>query len=156
MIKNLDNSLRIMRLRKLFPESRFIVIQRDPLFTTQSILLSRIHINRDPQKWWSVKVPGFEKMDKKEAIDQVVWQVEQINRIIDRDLSDIPEQVFKLQYEEFCRSPVTVLDKIAVKFNLATHEKVFENFPKLSVSEKIKLPENDWRQLEAAVKKTFG
>jgi hypothetical protein len=73
--KNLMNSLRLPHIMSVFPEERFIHIQRDPIFNAQSLLLSRRKAFGSEQHWWSVKPEGYEKTINLSPKYQVVWQI---------------------------------------------------------------------------------
>lgn len=100
VIKNLYFSTRIRLIRSLFPDAKFIVIRRDPLYTAQSIYNSRINNCRNPvDEWWSVRVPGYETMLGRPLEEQVARQVYELEMILRRDLAGVKrENLMEVDY----------------------------------------------------------
>jgi hypothetical protein len=139
VIKNLYFSNRIRLVHSLFPDARFIWVQRDPLYVAQSIYISRLENTKDPvREWWSVKFPGYESVLGKQLEVQVARQVIEIQNIIEKDLSLIdPRKVLKLNYEqmdrEFLEGPLrefmetgyrTGIDPAALPFRAGNKQKL--------------------------------
>lgn len=100
VIKNLFFSTRIRLIRSLFPEAKFLVIHREPVYIAQSIYLSRIRNCRNPEReWWSVRFPGYESVLGRPLEEQVARQVYELDKILRRDLAGVdPENVMEVEY----------------------------------------------------------
>ena len=113
LFKNLTNSMRIRVLASLFPEARFVVVERDLLWTAQSILLARIQVHGNPTRWWSVRVPGWQRLQALPPEEQVTSQVVEIDRIIDADARLVgAERFLRVRYEDFCGDPAAAIEAI--------------------------------------------
>jgi len=101
LIKNLYFSTRIKLLRALFPEAKYILVQREPLYIAQSIYLSRLKNCKSPEsEWWSVKFPGYEAYLGKPLEEQVARQIYELDNLIKNDLTGVAEEkIFKINYE---------------------------------------------------------
>lgn len=102
LIKNLYMVHRMKVLKEVFPDARYIYIQRDPLYIAQSIYQARLKNLKDPKtEWWSVPVPGYESLLKLPVEEQIAHQVNSLQRIIREELSDIdPAKILEVKYEE--------------------------------------------------------
>lgn len=100
VIKNLYFSTRIRLIRSLFPEAKFLLIHREPVYIAQSIYLSRIRNCRNPKReWWSVRFPGYESVLGRPLEEQVARQVYELDKILRRDLAGVdPENVMEVEY----------------------------------------------------------
>lgn len=104
--KNVKHILRIAALKKIFPHSKFLIIDRDLEDVAVSILRGRYHNLPDPTKWWSVRPPNYGKLKKLPVIEQVFKQCVSLRQQLDHDLSRLePECVMRIQYNDFCRNP---------------------------------------------------
>lgn len=101
LIKNLYFSTRIKLIHALFPEAKFILVRRDPLYIAQSIYLSRLKNCKEPEsEWWSVKFPGYEGYLGKPLEEQVARQVYELDKILKTDLAKVnKENLIELEYE---------------------------------------------------------
>lgn len=98
-------------LARLFPDARFIHMHRNSVKNCQSILVGR-NRQKDPTRWWSVKIPNYHKLLNKPIVQQICEQYYSIDRILSYDLNQYADRVFDVQYELFCQDPNTVFDKL--------------------------------------------
>ncbi|MEN8202215.1 MAG: sulfotransferase [Bacteroidota bacterium] len=112
LIKNLYFSTRISLIRSLFPEAKFILVRRDPVYIAQSIYLSRLKNCKEPEsEWWSVRFPGYEGFLGKPLEEQVARQVYELDTLLKKDLVGVEkESLFEIAYEsldnELIRGPL--------------------------------------------------
>ena len=118
LIKNLNNSLRLNNILRIFPEARFIHLKRNPEDNARSLIQARRAINKDPGKWWSVAPEGFENLLKRSPEDQVNWQIHQINDILNTKLDHRLNKCITVGYEQLCAHPKDTLMAIAHRFRL--------------------------------------
>ncbi len=117
--KNLYNSLRIKEILTVFPNARFLVINRDLIYNAQNLLLCRQKINGNITEWFSVRPPSDFDVDSLNPYQQVLWQVIKINEAVREGLEGVEsERVSYVDYEKFCQSPKMVLDDIGKKLHL--------------------------------------
>jgi len=154
LVKNMLNAYRIEKLKMLFPSSKFIFIRRDPLYTCQSILLSRKQLHNTYNKWWSITPPGYTEVLSETPFVQVAWQVSSIEMAIKDSMRGDPS-VIPVQYEEFCDSPQQELDKLGDNLKLKSKQAALNN--NVIAKKNIKILNNkEWRELKSAVEMFYS
>lgn len=148
LIKNLSFSLRLQALREILPEAKYIVIRRDPLYTSQSILLAMRKVHYPEHQIWGILPRDFHLLEKLEQHEMVVRQVHQIESQICQDLKGIPEQnILYIDYEHLEDNLQTILREIStlIRAESATRtDPVLENsHPHIKVTNRILLPEEE-------------
>ena len=140
LIKNIFNSNRLGNIRKIFPESRFIFIKRDPLFAAQSILIARKKIMGSYEQWWSIRPDGYRRVIGRSPFYQVLWQIQSIE---DKILNDLKGEMITVCYEDFCQSPDLVLKTIEDEIGLQRRR---DCLPLRSVknSNRVSLEQEEW------------
>jgi len=144
--KNLLNSLRLEQIKSIFPESRYIFIKRDPLYNAQSLLLSRKNISGTIDKWWSVQPNGYKELIKSDPINQVIWQVLEIERIITDFIKKHPQDTIIISYEDLCKNVKENVEKVSDRFNVESRKDV--TFDHIDNMNTIKLSPDDWLKLK--------
>lgn len=113
LFKNLNCGMRIAFLTKMFPQSKFIFIKRNPVYTTMSILEARKKNNIKNNEWWSVRPKDYESCIYDNPIKQSAAQVFHIEKQIEEDLEkySLPENHITIQYEDLINA-FEVLNKV--------------------------------------------
>ena len=113
LIKNTRNCVRIKALSDSFPNSIFIHIDRDNMEIAKSLYKGRIDLYNDvnknftvvPKEWNSIKDLSIEK--------QISHQVYYLKKNIEEAFEQIEgNRVFKIEYEEFCQNPNSIVQRI--------------------------------------------
>lgn len=113
VFKNTYNSMRIGALAEAFPEAVFLQMKRDPVDIAQSILTSRIHVNDDKSRWWSLPPKEIDEIKDKPYPEQIAKQVFYVYRQIEADRSRLGDRRFMdVEYKELCRAPAAVVEAI--------------------------------------------
>ncbi|HEX9626848.1 MAG TPA: sulfotransferase [Acidiferrobacterales bacterium] len=113
VFKSVYLSMAIGVLAAIFPDARFVFVRRDPFFTSQSILVGRLK-RRDPDAWWSVKIPGYRDLAGQPLWYQATEQVCATERIVERDLARHADgRHFVINYEELCARPRDIVERLA-------------------------------------------
>ena len=105
---------------KAFPDSLFIIVERDEIENGHSILEGRFKSFGNYDCWWSVEPPNIENLKRFPAHQQVIDQIRAIYRLIDLDLGLMgvdDEQVLHLSYESFCLNPGQAIESLALFFS---------------------------------------
>ena len=107
--KNLNCGLRLRALSEVFPQILVIHIGRDALDTAYSIYQGRQKYNGQVKEWFSLKPKGYEDWLSLPAEDQIVNQIEAINRTVIADAQDLPgiDRIF-VSYEDILKDPMNV------------------------------------------------
>lgn len=143
--KNLVNSLRLPEIYAIFPEARFIHISRNPLFTAQSIILTRRSKLGDDRAWLGPEPPDCEDVKARSPVYQALWQVKRIEQTISGFFCRYSPCHIEIAYEELCQQPSEKLTWIANRFDLEV--KADLRIAPLSIRETIELPEPEWDEL---------
>lgn len=99
-------------LAKLFPYACFILVTRDPVMVCQSMLRGRLS-RRNPEHWWSVKIPGYKKLLNLPLWQQVTEQVFYIESALRKDLNEYAQERFReVNYETLCSQPKHVISDL--------------------------------------------
>jgi hypothetical protein len=116
--KNNRNTLCLTLLARALPETRFIVVRRDPFFVAQSLILARARIQGSKTYGWGLASRDTQALDEPLAyVDDVCTQVLAIERQLDQQLERIPpERVWQLSYEELCEHPGAQLLELQTRF----------------------------------------
>ena len=151
IFKNLYNSMRILPIRKAFPESLFIVCYRNTVDIAQSILQCREKNLGSRSSWWSVPPREYNEIKNKPPLQQEAEQAHYIYRQIEKDLSvgDM-EYVFNLNYKDLCNRPNQTMRGIKQwiekqNFRLERQFDLPNTFPIIAGR---KISEDDYKKLE--------
>lgn len=135
IFKNTYNSMRIAPIMEAFPEAVFLVSQRDPLDTAQSILEGRLKGNGNKNDWWSVPPREVNEIKKHPYWEQVVEQVYYIYKQIEEDSQRYGEDRFLyVSYRGLCEDTRETLENVQKFFNkhgvnALIKDEVPESFP---------------------------
>jgi len=147
VIKNLSFSLRLQALREILPEAKYVVIRRDPLYTSQSILLAMRKVHHPEHQVWGILPRDFQRLEKLEPHEMVVRQVHEIERQISQDLKEIPEQHILYADYEHLEHHQDILKKVSTliqwKSTRGTDPDSPDSGPHIQVKNRILLPEKE-------------
>lgn len=108
LFKNLYASLRLRYITEVFPNAHFIHITRNERDQAISILRAREMIYGSYSRWWSMKPPGWQSVEKSDPVSQVLFQIRKTNETVVADLAKFgvsTSKVSRLRYEELCSHP---------------------------------------------------
>lgn len=132
LFKNLNCALRLEPLAKALPESLFIVIHRELLDNSHSLLEGRKKLYGNYTTWWSMEPPAIDKLKTLPPHQQVMEQIRHIYTLIERDRKIIGSNRFiDLQYEEFCRDTYCTINRLDIFFR--SHGVNLKKLPQLSI-----------------------
>ena len=129
VIGNNNAGLRIGLLKEIFPDAKYIVINRDPFFVAQSLLLARKKIHGDIINWWGMMPKNYNKLLKKSPTVQVVSQYYFINKQIYQDLESYvnKDSWIEVKYSQLSDKKEITIDKIKKFLKFDKERKFFEN-----------------------------
>lgn len=156
--KNLDLSKKIDTLIDIFPDAVFLYMKREPLYTAQSLLLSRYNKYGRSDKWFGIEPPDIENIRYHPPHEQVTLQVKSIEECIAKAINENDlTSVVKVNYEELCRETKDQLSLIQQFYKESGIEvnRVTENIPELKSSNEKKISDKDWKKLKKYVQKHF-
>ena len=160
IFKNLYASSRISVLSKIFPESLYIIFNRNELDTAHSILEGRMKTFGNYENWWSLEPANIDKLKKLPVHEQVVEQIRSIYKMIDKDLSKMrvpKKQILRLNYENFCKDVKASTDTISNFFNVnACSIKLIKKPPfQFKMNNEIRINKSLYKKLENYINESF-
>lgn len=116
--KNLFNSMRLGEILKCFPEAFLVWMRRDRDEVLRSIIKMREELCGDVNKWVSVRIPDWEEVQKLPPKDQVVRQIETIEKYIEEIFkSRSEENSVQVNFAELCQQPDNVIDFVMTRYS---------------------------------------
>ncbi len=113
MNKNVKHLLRLNVLATIFPNSNFVIIQRDLSEVAISVLIGRRKLSADGSRWFSIVPRCYEKIRNLPIIEQIPRQLIDIQEKMEEDLGKIdPARILHVPYSEFCRAPEALIGEI--------------------------------------------
>lgn len=151
--KNTWNSVRIPTLDEALPGSVFIVVERDPLYTAQSMLRGRRERFGEAPGPWSIVPREMAAMADLPPVEYVANQIVYTHRAIERARAQLGgERFFTVRYEEFCADPAGALKGLDAFCEARGIELTRTEAPEprpLRASGKLKLPAEEVSRLRA-------
>jgi len=115
--KNVKHMLRIDAISKIFPNSYFLVVERDLKDVALSVLRGRYKNLPDPKEWWSVKPPNYQGLKDLPLAEQAAQQLSALREKMESDFSHIPSsKVARVGYKQFCQEPETLIRTLQAVF----------------------------------------
>jgi len=125
----LGHLLKIEELKRDFPNALFIMLKRDEVENSLSLLRCRQKLD-NPKSWFSVKPTDCQNLGEQNEYKQIVKQVKSLTRKLETVALD--ENTFTVDFEEICNDPNLVMDN----FKLFAKKKGYD------LSSKYRLPES--------------
>jgi hypothetical protein len=106
-------SLHMDILAQVLPTTVFVVCRRDPVYTAQSLLLSRLKAHGRKEAWFSIKPKEYAQLQKRPYAEQIAGQIYYTEKRIQESLSKIPSwRYVTIAYEKLCSAPMDELKRI--------------------------------------------
>jgi len=158
LFKNMRLSLKIEPLAKMFPKAVFIHIRRDPVFVAQSIILTRRNLFQSDHEWWSYSLPQKKELLKLQPFEQVAYQIKTIWDTIQTAQANLTASKFiEISYDDLCQNTgntLKLIEIVLLKNDIILRKRGPMNF-NIRQSEKIQIPENEWKRLQAIISEVF-
>lgn len=95
------------------PQSKFLFLDRDPVFVMQSLLEARRRFFGDDEHWYSIRPPQYRELLNVSVYEQIGAQVALVRDRVAQQLADLPEERWsRVTYEDFCADSSAVADQI--------------------------------------------
>lgn len=140
-------------LTEVHPHSLFVNITRNPYDVARSVLHVRKALYGDYSAWFSMK-PAAWPFEADNAGEEVGLQVRHVLREIEAGLGALGVCSLSLEYEQLCRNPLHVVERIASALERWGYSpKILRSdFPKLSMRAPLPL----CADIEKGIKKGLG
>lgn len=129
VVKRTPNSLRILFLKEIFPNAKFVHIIRDGRDIACSLM------NAPSGMFWSyIKPPGWKEAKKKyKGVYRCAWQCKATLDVITEDSKKIPSEDFiEIHYEDLIQNPEKIMRDVFCQLGI-----LFEN-PQKVICKKVK------------------
>ena len=119
-LKSMILNYNIPFLDAIFEKAVFIQIKRDPIANIASILEARKRELGSEKEWYSFKIPEYTQLKELDPITQSAGQLHYINAAVTKGMATVDEtRKLVVQYEDFCKNPMTVFSDLISKLNIA-------------------------------------
>lgn len=111
--KNVKHLQRINAIAEIFPNSIFLVVERQLQDVALSVLRARRGSPCDSSQWFSVRPINYDAIKNLSIPEQVANQCKSVTEKMEQDLSLLPnERVIRIKYEDFCREPEALIKNV--------------------------------------------
>lgn len=118
-LKSMILNYNIGFLDAIFAKALFIQLKRDPVANVASILEARKRLLGGENGWHSFKIREYPQLRDLDPITQAAGQLHYINKAVTEGMATInASRKLVVGYEEFCRNPDTVLDRLVEKLEI--------------------------------------
>lgn len=132
---------RLEYLNSLFPDARFVWIQRDPLPNIRSLLRVNFYQDRKHELWWkgdgvySEAELAFAEQHAGEPALIAALQYFKIHKVLqqERNKLQITERLKIVHYEDFISSPKEIVKDTLSYLQLSEHPNIFQHLNKLNI-----------------------
>jgi hypothetical protein len=112
--KHSEHVLRVDALARVFPDSVFVVVERDLREVALAVYRARRTLIESPASWLSMHAENPRDVETKPVEEQVVAQLTSIQRRLAKDLVSLaPQRVLCIDYDGFCREPDVLAAELA-------------------------------------------
>ena len=137
--KNVKHMLRIDALSKIFPNSYFLIVERNWNDVALSNIRARYKPLSNPKEWWSVKPQNYSHLKNLPITHQVFNQLITLKKKLERDLAELPlHRIIRVKYEEFCKQPESLINALGPCFISSG----YRNQKRLFFDQSINQPQN--------------
>lgn len=113
IFKNLQVSQYITEVREVLPRAKFVLIQRDPLLTAQSIIIAQRIEGRPLDEFWYLRPRRFPSNSCLNPLEQAVVQVNALEKEIAEQLGVLPASNFRIvSYKQLCCSTEEIVHEL--------------------------------------------
>jgi len=154
VFNNNNIALRIRLIKKIFPDAKFIIADREPIFVAQSLLKARKTFYNDLNIWWSIMPKNYIELLEEPYFKQVVLQHYNINKQMYKDLTELINDTnyLTINYKDFCANKNKVFKEIDNLINYKTTRLSFTNNEVIE-SRKLNLEESLIKKIEIEIER---
>lgn len=161
VFKNQTNSQRVRSLARLFPDSIFIHVTRNPLPSARSIIRQRRKFLGSPGKWYSIKPENYDQIKNLDYVEQVVRQIHGVDNMIKRAFNELDgNRVITVRYEYLGKSWPDVIHQVINKLSRFSpvKKRLGACLPEIKIRDAGLGSEDDveTRAIEERIKQVYG
>ena len=118
-LKSMILNYNIPFLEAIFAKALFVQIKRDPVANVASILEARKRRLGSEDEWHSFKIREYPQLKDLDPITQSAGQLHYINKAVTQGMAAVnASRKLVVGYEDFCKSPRTVFDRLVEKLGI--------------------------------------
>jgi hypothetical protein len=156
LFKQLSIGQKLPVINRYFPKAKYIIIERDMLYTAQSIHQAMSKTNTPPNTMWGGQFDGFEQYLYLPKNEMVANQVMGFHGGIEKGLAEIDNvQVLRINYQQMCLNLPSVLSAIADFTGMPLIEEVNNELP-IRYSEKVSINPQDFEQIKLELQRIIN
>lgn len=154
ILKNLRIILHGELLKELFPNAKLIYLQRDPVYTSQSIFKAISDgKGKIMEDWLFFHPKGYEEIINLPEHKKVVKYIYLMSKQIENSLKLFPKNnIYKIRYKDIGNDLTEILDTIG-KFGGKLNRRERGKLPEIKIRNKRKISSKDLKLLEEEVNK---
>jgi len=155
------NSVRIVELANSFPDSLFLVVERNPVDIAQSILKARNAICRNPFLSFVTWPPQYESKVQDDYINNIVTHIKLVNAGMADGLNIIGQNRYTIiTYKELCKHPKKIIKLVSrfyfTKTNVVLHKKSMKHVPDyFNYSSGVNVDSAEYNKIKSVLYKTW-
>lgn len=147
--KNNRNVDGIASLAQFLPNAFFVVVERDPAMTIQSLLQARRFVQGSDSTGWGLFSNRFDT--DSDPIRSVCKQVAFGIHRLEEQLSHVSQdRIVRFSYEDFCGAPTSALESVLelVSGVRMRPRQDLGAMPPLQANSKVSLPQEQWKKIQ--------
>ena len=157
--KNNRNTGCIDLLASVFDHVFFIIVQRDPVYVAQSLLIAREKIQGSQEVGWGLgsnnSQSGSHSLSPLEDVCQQVGKIYQDLAEQKKNLST--ESYLDVPYEDFCQQPDLYIQQIyQTIWNKELDSAAIDRIQPFTNSNQVRLPQEEFNQLQILIQERFS
>lgn len=152
LFKNLNAGQRLRLLHQCFPYAKFIVVNREPLYTAQSILLAKRKLGLADSEFWSIMPRNVDKLRPLSAYEQITKQIYFLKRQIYNDQKLFSDNSFlEVEYSDLENEFGVIQSRCRSFIGADARSKYVA--PDINIVEKRKLDDQEISNFETEIEK---
>jgi len=152
LFKNLNAGQRLRLLHQCFPEAKFVVVNREPLYAAQSILLAKRRLGLIDNEFWSIMPGNVDQLKTLSGYEQITKQIYFLQGQIFKDRRLFNDKNFLTVEYSNLNSELNVILEQCRTFIGASERSGFVE-PDISVVEQCKLDDKEISRFETEIEK---
>jgi LPS sulfotransferase NodH len=130
-------------MNRIFPNSFFLITQRDILSNAVSILRARRQYYGDERQWFSTKPSRYHELKNLPVEEQILGQIYNIYSDIETQCLGFSDKIISLKYEEVCSAPIDAVSQVCTAMGLQIDRESLGNRIPASLEIRMADPESD-------------
>lgn len=111
VFKDVYLALSLRELKRVFPDARFVVVERDFEAICASVYRGRTEASQ--QDWWSVRPPFFSEYIDSDPVEQTAFLCCRASQVMHREIGALgDDRCLRISYSSICDSPAGFLRKV--------------------------------------------